>query len=552
MKKTILSMLMLFCVVYGNSQTPTKTKIYFNPITYTNGSNVSQAECYSAKTNFLMGISKAKQVSITPGSKKIDLKAAAQRGFNFILNANVKSITVEEDKLFSKSDSKNYSGKCILEYTLISVKTGKTVLNGEISGVSSDENESVARFESTTKLNNDALSVIDSAFPLVATQVNIEEADDNQVKTVIVNVGSDAGARKDMMFIIQKTIDNKTTDLATARLEQILGKNSSRLKVYSKKGGDIMLLNAMNNADEYTHITAKSRALNDLAAIGKDMLKDFGITQEDKGDSYPSDINRTNKLKVALYNMVSIAQLPDGAKKALTSAFSEGMSDCSTIVSGSTNAQTIEDAAAEGWNGLIDVTITNASYKRGPDVKTKDGTKESYRGYVSLSIYAINAATLTGINLRNISENASGNTPEEAITKAFKSIRQPVKKFFEDVFPVVARLETVTKFNKKGTEAKEAALSIGTALGVEKNTKFDIFKQNLSVGEDSREKIGHGEIKKDPEQASSILVIQSGEKEIAKILQSGDPDVGIIVVSRGHVNKVGNILKGLGGLGGLF
>ena len=124
-------------------------------------------------------------------------------------------------------------------------------------------------------------------------------------------------------------------------------------------------------------------------------------------------------------------------------------------------------------------------------------------------------------------------------------------KFFEDVFPVESKLETVTKFNKKGNDAKEASLSIGSNLGVKKNMKFDIYKQNLSVGEDSRENIGHGEIKKDPEQDSSILVIQDGGKEIATILQGDDPNVGIVVVSRGHIDKVGNVFKRFG-LGGLF
>ena len=81
--------------------------------------------------------------------------------------------------------------------------------------------------------------------------------------------------------------------------------------------------------------------------------------------------------------------------------------------------------------------------------------------------------------------------------------------------------------------------------------KFDIFKQNLTIGEDSREMIGHGEVKKDPEQGSSIFVIQDGGKEIATILQGDDPDIGIVVVSRGHIDKVGGVLKGIG-LGGIF
>ena len=225
--------------------------------------------------------------------------------------------------------------------------------------------------------------------------------------------------------------------------------------------------------------------------------------------------------------------------------------ECSTINPGETGAKTIDAAAAEGWDALIDITITDVSTKRGKDVKTASGTKPVYIGSVTISLYAINVATQAGINLRNIEETSTGNTPEQAIANTFKRIAKPARKFFDDVFPVESRLEAVTKFNKRGDEAKEASLSIGSAIGVEKNMKFDIFKQNLTVGEDSREVIGHGEVKTAPEQGSSIMVIQEGGKQIASILQSGDPDVGIIVVSRGHINKVGAIAKGLG-LGGIF
>ena len=285
--------------------------------------------------------------------------------------------------------------------------------------------------------------------------------------------------------------------------------------------------------------------------MGQRCPEKFGLKKEDKGDSYPSDINRTKKPKVAINNIYYASQLSNEASDALAAAIAESFTGCATIETGKTNAKTIENAAQEGWDALVDVTVTDASSKRGKDIQTKDGTKPTYIGSVTLSLYAINVATQAGINLRNISETSSGETEEQAIANAFKRIAKPAKKFFEDVFPVESRLETVTKFNKKGDEAKEASLSIGSSMGVKKNTKFDIFKQNLSVAEDSREEIGHGEVKKDPETGTSILVIQDGGKEIATILQSGDPDVGIIVVSRGHVNKLGALAKGLG-LGGIF
>lgn len=551
MKRTVLFFWVLTCIISGNAQNQVKPRIYVNPITYSSGSNISQAECLSASNNYLMGISKAKHVSITSGHDKISVQTAAQKGFDYLLNVNVNSITTEKNELFSKNGSESYFGKCVVRHNLISVETGKELFSGEIIGNSSNSIEKVARFESTTKLNNDALAMIDDALPIIATQINVEEADDDKVKTAIINLGSEVGARKGMMFVIQQTIGSKTTDLATARLEQILGNNSSRLNIYSKKGGERKVLDAMNNADENTIITAKSRALNSMAAWGKDVLKSFGMTKEDKGDSYPSDINRTKKTKVALNHVYGKSQLSSEANDAFASAVSEGFTDCSTIDTGLSDAKTIDEAAAQGWDALVDITITDASSKRGEDVKTSEGIKPTYIGTVTMSLYAINVATQAGINLRNITESSTGYTPNEAIAGAFIKVGKPTRKFFDDVFPVESKLETVTKFNKKGDEAKEASLSIGTAMGVQKNTKFDIFKQNLLIGEDSREEIGHGEVKKDPEQGTSILVIQDGGKEIATILQSSDPDVGIIVVSRGHVDKIGAIAKGLG-LGKFF
>lgn len=552
MKKTILFMMtMMFFVISGNAQNQVKPKIYVNPITYSDGSNITQAECLSASNNYLMGISKAKHVRITQGHEKIDIKTAEQKGYDYLLNVNVNSISTQKDELLAKKDIESYSGKCVVGHKLISVKTGNALVSGVITGTCTNSVERVARFESTTGLNNDALAMIDDALPIIATQINIEEADDNKVKTAIINLGAEAGARKGMMFVVQQTKGTETTDLATARIEQILGNNSSRINIYSKKGGEKKVLDAMNNADESTVITARSRALNSMAAWGKDMLNTFGLAKDDKGDSYPSDINRTKKPKVAINHIFGRSELSSAASDALTKALSESFSDCSTMETGISNAKTIEEAATEGWDALIDVTVTDASCKRGKDINTKDGPKPVYISSVTMSLYAINVATQAGINLRNITETSSGETEEEAIVSAFKRIDKPATKFFEDVFPVESRVETVTKFNKKGDEAKEASLSIGSTMGVKKNTKFDIFKQNLSIGEDSREQIGHGEVKKDPEQGTSILVIQDGGKEIADILQSGDPDVGIVVVSRGHINKIGAIAKGLG-LGGIF
>lgn len=551
MKKTFLFLLMLVSVMCVKSQNQVKPKIYLNPITYSSGSGISQSEWLSASNNYLMGISKAKHVGITRGLHKMDAKTAAQKGFDYLLDVNIKSITVEKSDLFSDENSKSYIGECIAEHKLTSVKSGKALVVEEIKGRCAKSTERGARFESTTLLNNDALAMIDDALPIMANQINVEEVDDDKVKTVIINLGSEAGARKGMMFAVLQISGSDTTDLATARLEQILGGNSSRLNIYTKKGGEKKVMNALNNADENTVIIARSRALKKMAAMGKDMLKSFGFTTEDKGDSYPSDINRTKKTKVAINHLTGASDLSSESMDALKSAISESFTECSTIEAGQTSAETIGAAATEGWNALVDITITDVSTKRGKDVKTLNGTKPVYIGSVTMSLYAINVATQAGINLRNIEETATGNSPEQAIANTFKRIAKPARKFFDDVFPVESRLETVTKFNKKGDDAKEASLSIGSAIGVEKNMKFDIFKQNLTVGEDSREVIGHGEVKSAPEQNSSIMVIQEGGKQIAEILQGGDPNVGIVVVSRGHINKLGTVAKGLG-LGGLF
>lgn len=551
MKKFYLIMLVLLCTISGKAQNQVKPRIYVNPITYSSGSNITQTECLSASNNYLMGISKAKHVSITRGNEKISVQTATQKGFDYLLNVNVSSISSKKNKPLTKNDKETFSANCVLNHELISTKTGTVKFSGSITGSSTHEIEKVARFESTTKLNNDALAMIDDALPITASQINIEMADDDRVETAIINLGSEEGARKGMMFVIQQTKGSETTDIATARLEQILGKNSSRLNIFSKKGGEKKVLEAMNNADENTIITARSRALNSLAAWGKDFLKNLGMETEDKGDSYPSDINRTKKPKVGLNNVYFGVQLSNDASDTFAKAISESFTDCSTIEAGKSNTKTIETAATEGWDALIDVTVTDARSERSGEMKTKDGVKPLYKGFVTINLYAINTATQAGINLRNISETYVAETPEQAVVGAFERVAKPARKFFEDVFPVESKLETVTKFNKKGDEAKEASLSIGSDLGVKKNMKFDIFKQNLTIGEDSREMIGHGEVKKDPEQGSSIFVIQDGGKEIATILQGDDPDIGIVVVSRGHIDKVGGVLKGIG-LGGIF
>ena len=331
-------MLVLLSTISGKTQNQAKPRIYVNPITFSSGSSITQAECLSASNNYLMGISKAKHVNITRGNEKISVQTATQKGFDYLLNVNVSSIISKKNKPLTKNDKETYSANCVLNHELISTKTGTAKFSGSITGSSTHEVEKVARFESTTKLNNDALAMIDDALPITASQINIEMADDDKVETVIINLGSEEGARKGMMFVIQQTKGSETTDIATARLEQILGQNSSRLNIFSKKGGEKKVLEAMNNADENTIITARSRALNSLAAWGKDFLKNMGMRNEDKGDAYPSDINRTKKPKVALNNVYIGIQLSNDASDAFAKAISESFTDCSTIVAGKSNA----------------------------------------------------------------------------------------------------------------------------------------------------------------------------------------------------------------------
>lgn len=553
MKKTFLLTLMLSCITLISAQNATKPKIYVNPFTYSEGTDISQAECLSASNSYMMGINKARHIDSTRGKEKLEINVAAAKGYDYLLTVNVKSVTAERGKeILSGKELNTYDGNCVVYQKLTDVRTGKVLVESEISKSCVSNSMSEARYESTTLLTSDALAMIDDALPLVATQVNLDEADDKKVKTAILNLGKLTGVRKGMMFEISMIKDNQNTPLATAKVFQVLDASSCRVDIKSRKDGEKKLLDAFNNADENTTIVARSRAINSLAAWGKELLGSFVGGVEDKGDSYPSDINRTVKPKVALYKFNMATQLSDNVSDALVSAVSKAFNECSTIQSGTTKATDIEEATQEGWNALIEVTITNVSTVRGKDVKNLKGeTVPSYSASVAMSLYAIDAGTGAGINLRNITEEGVGDSEEKAMSEAFENVTTPARIFFDDVFPVESRLESATKYNKKQTEVKEASLHIGSSMGVQKNTKFDIFKQNLSVGEDSREMIGHGEVKEVPETDTSLLTIQSGGNKVAEILQGNDPDAAIVVVSRGHKDKTRKILKGLG-LGGIL
>lgn len=545
---------MLSCITYVSAQDVKKPKIYVNPFSYSNDANISQAECLSASNSYLMGICRARHINATCGKEKLDASGVAAKGYDYLLSVNVESVTAERRKdIVSGKDMNSFEGKCVISQTLTNAKTGKALVNNEISRSCVNVSQNTARFESTTLFANDALNTIDKAFPLETSQVNVEEADKKKVKTAILNLGTAAGVRKGMMFEISMNKGGQTTPLATAKVIQVLDATSCRVDIKSKKNGEKKLLDAFNDADENTTIVASSRALRAMAVWGKDVLSTFGEGTDEKGGSYSSDINRKSKPKVAIYRQNMTTQISNAVSEAFSSAISKAFRECSTFESGTTNAKDIEAAAAEGWNALIEVTITNVSAVRGEDVKIlKDESRPSYSATVAMSLYAIDAATGAGINLRNIAEEGTGDSEDSAISKAFENAISPARNFFDDVFPVESRLESATKYNSKQTKVEEASLHIGSSMGVQKDMKFDIFKQNLSVGEDSREMIGHGEVKDAPETNSCLLTIQSGGDKVAEILQGNDPDAAIVVVSRGHKDKVRKIIKGVGSILGVL
>lgn len=191
--------------------------------------------------------------------------------------------------------------------------------------------------------------------------------------------------------------------------------------------------------------------------------------------------------------------------------------------------------------------ITGVASKIGADKKTTDSGTTYYTGNVVYSLKVVNVAdgTLVGAETYTYADLTAGNgsTSEEAIVATLQKTKRAMKTFVSKYFKVEGVLLEMGEM--KGGKAKSCYISLGSASGVVKGQKCDVFEVKTIAGHTAKTLIGSLAIEEVLADALSNCKFVSGAKEIVEAFQAGHDLVVVTKEKRDILGEVGGVLNAL-------
>lgn len=191
--------------------------------------------------------------------------------------------------------------------------------------------------------------------------------------------------------------------------------------------------------------------------------------------------------------------------------------------------------------------VTGVVSKLGADKRVSDDGSVYYNGNVVYSLKVVNAedGTLVGAETYTYADlqGSVGSTSEEAvvatISKANKAMKVFVSKYFK------AKGVIVEMGEMKGGKAKNCYISLGSAAGVEKGQKCEVFEVKTIAGREAETLVGVIAIEEVMAEDLSNCKFVSGAKEIVAAFQAGH-ELRLVTKEKVDVmGKVGGFLNAL-------
>lgn len=196
-----------------------------------------------------------------------------------------------------------------------------------------------------------------------------------------------------------------------------------------------------------------------------------------------------------------------------------------------------------GANYLISGVVSKMS----ADKKTTEDGKVYYNGNVVYSLKVVNAedGTLVGAETYTYADltGATGSTAEEATVNTLKKARRSMKVFVSKYFKVEG---TVVEMGEmKGGKPKNCYISLGSAAGIEKGQRCEVFAVKRIAGREARTMVGVIVVEEVVAEDLSDCKFVSGAKEIVEAFQAGQELVLVTKEKADILGKAGNVLGGL-------
>lgn len=143
----------------------------------------------------------------------------------------------------------------------------------------------------------------------------------------------------------------------------------------------------------------------------------------------------------------------------------------------------------------------------------------SYTSTVKFSLSIIDTANGTVIKQETFDNLGVGDTEEKAVVSALDVKKSPIKRFINNTFAVGGKVISVDE-EQKG-KAKTIYIDLGSADGLKKGQKLEVFKEVDIAGEKSKKLIGEIQVKEVMSAGRSLCDVKKGGDVIVTELEKG-------------------------------
>lgn len=183
------------------------------------------------------------------------------------------------------------------------------------------------------------------------------------------------------------------------------------------------------------------------------------------------------------------------------------------------DAGRVSDVSMLMSNGLLKGNLDNISTQRSESTDKKGKKSVSYSSTVNYTLTLINAENGTTISQKNFKDTGSGDSEAEAVEDALNVKITPIKRFILNAFEV--RGKVIAMANGDGKKAKTVYINRGTADGIKKGQKMDVFKEIDIAGEKSQKLIGEIQVEEVMSAGRSLCKVTKKGEIILKEIEAG-------------------------------
>ncbi len=527
----------LTCAFLAVSASADVSTVYVNPMQNTAGADAVVAKRLYKKA--LLGLTKAKTISISSGSRNIVPGSADAGKYDYILTIDLTGATTSEAGTVSNllgalsssaQKDPDWEGKLTTDITILDAATGGEAFKTTLAPTAVNKDKALAIFNATNNFDYDVTDMTDDAFRVSGEIAEATEVDKKSiVKKVRAQIGSKNGARKNQAFELYKVAGDNQELIGYAKCEQVLNDNESILSINGKKDADKVISDLIQNGDGSYSIMAWSRSKSGFL---HDNFQGFDKMFTNEGrPHYLDPFNRTAKPRIAFLAVDINDNSFASQKENFQNTVVKGMEEVPTVEIVRTIYPSVEDARNAGIDGLIEITIDKV-------FNTTEKTKEGKTEYKTEILYTLAGIDVTGnkwIDMKSFSGFGSSlENAAKANADALSLVDNRVQKYSEDLFPVAASIISTEEVKKNSV--KKVRLDVGTDMGAKKGMAFDIFEQRAEGGADSRFLLGEGKVEKDGLTANeAILKVKgknNGDEKLYELLQNMDENTKVVLVSK--------------------